>query len=287
MLFTLSRHLLLLVVTCWLTGQGFVHILEAAEDKPFPGRSFSPWQDTFAFCNETVWNYKDGKVVSDAGDDAHRKDSPGAKGESYSRRCFVMSRATMQFWKFARFDASQKRVSEEEYRRIIRRIARVTVWRDTLPASDRIVVPGFTNLRTFSTAYGELLRANLGEGWPTYFRPGNFALPFRPSAEAQRGIAKELRAQLKKGDPAVLWLANFPSLNINHAVVAYGVKETYDKSGDYTVWIYDPNCDATANGGRPSLLKWNSSASAFSFNKTFYFPGGEVSVRHVFTDSWH
>jgi hypothetical protein len=109
-------------------------------------------------------------------------------------------------------------------------------------------------------------------------------------------MSLELRDQLRTGEPAILWLANFPSLNINHSVVAYnitpsrGSEKIQSKDGaaeDYTLSIYDPNCDATANGGRPATLKWNAATSTFTFNKTFYFPGGPVGVRHVFTDPWH
>ena len=51
--------------------------------------------DTFAFKNETVWNYVGGSIQPEA-DRAHVRE--------YTRRCFVLSRAIVQFWKFARFE---------------------------------------------------------------------------------------------------------------------------------------------------------------------------------------
>ncbi|PTY01680.1 hypothetical protein DB346_11655 [Verrucomicrobia bacterium LW23] len=260
-----------------------------------PDRAFSPQRDTLAFCNETVWHYSDGKAVSRPDPAAHGKGTAArpAGAESYNRRCFVMSRGVMQFWKFARFEPSRPKVSEKEYAALVRRVARISVWRNALPRGERIVIPGYANLRAFSAAQGRAIRANLGLGWPTYFRPGNLALPFKPSAADQRRLAAELRAQLGRGEPAILWLANFPSLNINHAVIAYSVKDLR-KGGttsaatprDFQLAIYDPNLDPTAPGAAPTLLRWNSAHGTFSFSKTFYFPGGPVSVRHVFTSSW-
>src|SRR5690242_812858 len=52
-------------------------------------------RDTFAFANETVFEYHDGH--------ASLSKSSATKRDAYNRHCFVMSRTAMQFKKFARF----------------------------------------------------------------------------------------------------------------------------------------------------------------------------------------
>ena len=61
--------------------------------------------DTFAFKNETVWNYVGGSVEPEQ-DKTHVRE--------YTRRCFVLSRAIVQFWKFATFDPQFKPLPADE-----------------------------------------------------------------------------------------------------------------------------------------------------------------------------
>ena len=53
-------------------------------------------RDTFAFANQTVFEYHDGHA-------SLRKNST-VKRDAYNRHCFVLCRTAMQFRKFARFD---------------------------------------------------------------------------------------------------------------------------------------------------------------------------------------
>ncbi|HEV2994349.1 MAG TPA: hypothetical protein VGW99_00175, partial [Chthoniobacterales bacterium] len=55
-------------------------------------------RDTLAFANSTVFAYQQGTIVS------HRNPDQKEKSKRYTRRCFVMSRTVVQFYKFARFD---------------------------------------------------------------------------------------------------------------------------------------------------------------------------------------
>jgi hypothetical protein len=72
--------------------------LPAYEPPAVPApRPFRYDTDTFSFANETVWNYVNGSVQSESSHPQDRK-------RDYTRRCFVVTRAAVQFWKFARFD---------------------------------------------------------------------------------------------------------------------------------------------------------------------------------------
>src|SRR6267378_2929583 len=54
-------------------------------------------RDTFAFANQTVFEYHEGH--------ASLRKSSATKKDAYNRHCFVMSRTAAQFKKFARFEA--------------------------------------------------------------------------------------------------------------------------------------------------------------------------------------
>ncbi len=99
-------------------------------------------------------------------------------------------------------------------------------------------------------------------------------LVFPPSARHQAKLNRRLRQSLDAGHPMVLWLANFPSLNINHAVLVYSLTR---KQGRFVYSVYDPNDSKT-----PKKLTYSPSNRSFSFQKTFYFKGGKVDVRSVY-----
>src|SRR5215467_13355509 len=53
-------------------------------------------RDTFAFANQTVFEYHEGH--------ASLRRASATKQDAYNRHCFVMSRTALQFKKFARFE---------------------------------------------------------------------------------------------------------------------------------------------------------------------------------------
>ena len=53
-------------------------------------------RDTFAFANQTVFEYHEGH--------ASLRKASATKQDAYNRHCFVMSRTATQFKKFARFE---------------------------------------------------------------------------------------------------------------------------------------------------------------------------------------
>jgi hypothetical protein len=239
------------------------------------GRPFSFERDTFAFANETVWRYENGgRVTAPDPPDAGRLDR-------YTRRCFPMAAAVVQFWKSARFEPQAPPVPTEELARRIRLVRDRAAWAPARPLDQRVVFPGYASFRDLSERAGELLRANLGSGWITYFHFRKYSMPFVPSPEHQERVNEQVRLWLARGQPIVLWLYNFPRVNINHAVTVFADAPA-PEPGQCAYVVYDPNyTDA------PRRLIFDQASQSFSYGKTFYFAGGMVHVRPVYLGLLH
>jgi len=229
-------------------------------------RPFCYATDTFAFANETVFNYVNGSVQSEAGGAARKRD--------YTRRCFVVTRAAVQFWKFARFDPDAAPLSAGPLADRIREVTERSVWLPALSPAQRVVFPGYSNLREISAANPGIFQENIGLGWPVYFRAGNapIAMPLDGSTEAR--LNDEILHDLAMNDPTIVWLYRFPSLAINHVVIIISGR----KSGNHVHYlVYDPNY---TDG--PKQLDYDSATRTFSYQPTFYFKGGAVDVRALY-----
>jgi len=233
------------------------------------GRPFQYPDDTFAFANELVFNYESG--VPSASTNAP------ARQQAYTRRCFVKAAGVVQFWKHARFDPQAAPVPQAELARRIRQVRNRAAWWPSEPPERRIVFPGFANLHDFSDREGPLLRANMGAGWTTYFHPRKYPMPFLPSPEEESRVADDLQFWMDQGHPMVIWIYNFPNVDINHAVTVYG-KTQPPRPDTLAFHVYDPNF---TDG--PRTLLFDAVARTFSYEKTFYFPGGTVHVRPMYT----
>jgi hypothetical protein len=228
-------------------------------------RPFRFATDTFSFANETVWNYVGGTV---------QKETPEAKKRAYTRHCFTVTRAAEQFWKFARFAPGAKPLPEARIAERIRDVTGRPVWLPALSPDARIVFPGYASLREMSAAQPGLFQANIGLGWPVYFRAGNMpiVLPVTRSTEAR--LNDEIRRDLRKNDPTIVWLYNFPSLNINHVVVIFAGERD---GAIFRYTVYDPNyADA------PKQLEFDPAKRTFSYQPTFFFKGGNVTARAIY-----
>src|SRR5438067_13717106 len=84
-------------------------------------------RDTLSFANWTVFTYENGHIVS------HKNQY----GHHYSRRCFVMSRTVVQFYKFAQFDPHASPLDDKELAKRIRDVTRKRPWHPTLPPEQR------------------------------------------------------------------------------------------------------------------------------------------------------
>jgi hypothetical protein len=230
-------------------------------------KMFSFERDTFAFNNETFWKYQEGKLVS--------KESEEPK---YAHRCFVMSRSALQFFKFSKFQPSLPKISSEKLSERIGEVSRISVWRDESEL-EKIVIPGHANLRELSLKQPDLLKVNIGNAWPTYFRAGNASLALHPSENHRRDTFQQLKNWLDRKHPMVLWLwGKVDGARINHSVLAYDYKLGHDS---VTFWVYDPNIPTS-----PQKMIYDPKINRFFYAKTFYFPGGEVDVRPIYLSSF-
>jgi hypothetical protein len=230
-------------------------------------RPFQYDTDTFSFANETVWNYVNGSVQSES---SH----PQAGKRDYTRRCFVVTRAAVQFWKFTRFDPTAAPLPHDELAARIREVTERSVWLPAFSRDQRIVFPGYANLREISAADPGIFQANIGLGWPVYFRAGNMPIVAPVYRETEARLNDEIFRDLQLNWPTLVWLYNFPSLNINHVVVVIAGQREH---GKFRYQVYDPNY---TNG--PKHLDYDRATRTFSYQPTFYFKGGTVDARAIY-----
>jgi hypothetical protein len=136
------------------------------------------------------------------------------------------------------------------------------------------VFPGYANLFDLSAAQPLVLQKNLGAGWPIFVRPGNTPMVFPPSRAHQERTFRELKQSLALKYPVIVWMVTFPDMGLNHSVLVYDVRETKTKA---VFSVYDPN-----DVKRPKKLEYDPVSRTFSFQSTFYFPGGPVDLRTIY-----
>ncbi len=206
-----------------------------------------------------------------------RRDKPGQeKVHRYTRRCFVMSRTVVQFHKFARFDPRAPALGDRELAHRIRNVTRRAPWHPALPPEERVVFPGYRDLRQLSEQRGFILQKNIGLGWPAYLRIGNSRMFFLHSTSYQEKTHRELNEALDQGKLFVAYLSDFPTLHINHAVMVYARKPGR-RDGVDRYNCYDPN-----HPDGPRELKWLPKQEVFNFQKDQEFVGGFTRVYHVY-----
>jgi hypothetical protein len=238
------------------------------------GHPFSFHRDTFAFANETALEFHNGHGFP-------RHETGPQKPKRFTQHCFVMSRSVAQFRKFARFDPSLAPLDDQQLAARVRKVTSWIPWAPPLPVQDRIVIPGYANLRTLSRDRPGILQENIGLGWPTYFRPGNWRilLPHGPAQQARTHA--ELERSLARGEFFVAYLTNFPeSLNINHGVLVYEKEDNRGRgnnSQNLRYRVYDPN-----HSERPRTLEWSPRDSRFLYQPDWDFVGGKVVVWQVY-----
>lgn len=235
-------------------------------ETPAP-RPFKYATDTFAFANETVWNYVDGKVTKETGADNTKK-------RDYTRRCFVVSRAAVQFWKFAKFVPAGEPLPPYQLAARIRAVTERDVWQPPLPPGQRVAFPGYASLREISAANPGAFQENIGLGWPVYFRAGNMPIVIPIGRDTESELNNEIFRDLQMNFPTIIWLYNFPSLDINHVLVVISGRHDGNR---YHYQVYDPNY---ATG--PRNLDFDVPTRTFTYQPTFYFKGGAVEARAIY-----
>jgi hypothetical protein len=226
-------------------------------------------RDTFAFANQTVFEYHDGH--------ASLRKKASVKRDAYNRHCFVMCRTAMQFRKFARFDPKGAPLDDASLAARVRAVTHRAAWARPLPENQRIVFPGYRNLREMSEARRELLQLNIGHGWPSYFRFSNARMMFQDGAGYQAKTHARLNAALARGEVFIGFLTTYPRLSINHSVLIYKQKSFSPNPGVERYFVYDPNHPES-----PRELTWSPRARSFSYEKDWDFIGGSVRVYQVY-----
>jgi len=117
-------------------------------------------RDTFAFANQTVFEYHEGH--------ASLRKSSGTKRDAYNRHCFVMSRTAAQFKKFALFEPRGKPLDDASLAARVRDVTRQPAWGNPLPENQRIVFPGYKDLKEMSKARREVVQLSIGHFLTTY-----------------------------------------------------------------------------------------------------------------------
>ncbi len=229
-------------------------------------RSFDASRDTPDYANETVFAY-DGRPVPEQ--------SAVETGVQYRRRCFVMVKGVLQFWKFAEFRPNEPVITPDDYHQRVKEISRIPAWSNR---DGKVVIPGFSDLREFSKVHGALLRAEMG-GWvPTYTRLGNMRVMAPSFPDGRRACAAWLAERVADGEPCGVFVSRLPGMI--HAVILYRVQKL--PAGDYRFMVYDPNLPAATN-----TLSFSNDSAKFSFDPTFYFSGGDVNVQRIYISPVH
>jgi hypothetical protein len=181
----------------------------------------------------------------------------------------------MQFHKFARFDPHAPPLDDNALAVRIRNVTRRAAWEKSLPTNQRVVFPGYPNLRAMSDDRREVVRRNIGLGWPTYFRIGNYRMLFEHDSSMETHA--NLNAALARGELFTGFLTTYPRLSINHAVLVYERKPVSQNDGIEHYLVYDPN-----HPGSPRELTWSARTRSFSYQKDWDFIGGSVRVYQIY-----
>jgi len=228
-----------------------------------PGQAiFLPERDTPGYANETVFAY-DGRPM-ESGD-----------GVKYTRRCFILVKGVLQFWKFSRFEPEAPALERTEVERRILEVCHTPPWSSR---AERVVFRGFTDLRDLSEQHGDLLREHMGIWLPTYLRLGNMRIMMPSIEPGRRACAEWLKERVEQGEPAAVLICRLPRMV--HAVLVYAVEVT--EEGDYRFTVYDPNLL-----DEPRQLVFSRDEGIFRYDPTFYFAGGGVNVLRIYLSPFH
>lgn len=233
---------------------------------PVPARlvtDFEPETGGFGFANGLLWDYDGGQPRG------RRRAAP----DDLTHRCVLMARAARQFHYAARFDASLPRLSREDYALRVERVLASDPRREE-PVEDPVVVPGFANLRSFSSAYEGLLRDRTASGTAAYMQRGNWRMIVPFSAGHQRRTAEGLLASLAQGHPPIVHLVNFPDIDVNHVVLVFAAESDATR---VRFSSYDPN-----QPGKRVWLSYDRELARFELEKTPYFPGGPLKAYEIY-----
>lgn len=231
-----------------------------------PVRKFDFARDTFSYANELVWvYYRDAST----GKFLHAKQEPVPE---YTHHCFVVARAAKQFFVHAEFKPQYPKVSAQEYRELVQRVRNSDP--RVKPGVERVIIPGYADLRSFSKDHEQILKEECGPAWLSYAQRGHWRMILPFTASQRERHARKVQESVRRNGLAVVHVVAFPALTINHAVVICD-SVTTPQGIDFTA--YDPNTPAA-----PITIHFNSATRRFVFPETRYYSGGELDIHEVF-----
>jgi hypothetical protein len=179
--------------------------------------------------------------------------------------------------KFARFEPNGAPLDDNDLAHRIRQVTRHAPYEQSLPIGQRVVIPGYKDLRELSQKRGWVVQKNIGLGWPTYLRIGNYRMFYKHNKKYQADMHERLNTILSHRDLFVAYLSDFPTLHINHAVLVYERKPLSRKDNADRYNCYDPN-----HPDGPRELVWLPDKQVFNFEKDEEFVGGFTRVFQVY-----
>jgi hypothetical protein len=228
-------------------------------------KAFDFRTETLAFANQTYFDYN--SSTDRAVKISRRKGSV----PDYSRHCFQLCRTVLQFHQFAEFRPDLPKVSESDYRMIVRRLSRIPVWGSG--PREKVVIPGYPDLRSFSLGQTLMLQKNMGLWWPSFWRLGNWRIVFPAPRSGQERVANWLRSELGSGRIRAVYITHFKP--INHCLVVYHC--TLEANHDLVFDVYDAN-----QPGKLVHLTYRASDLSFYLDKTWYYNLGLVTVLRLY-----
>jgi hypothetical protein len=204
-----------------------------------------------------------------------RAERPGWN-DAFANYCLVIARAASQFYRFARFAADRPPAPTEEYDRLVRAVLSEPPWAPPVTEAERVVIPGYPDLHSFSAAHEKVIKAALGSNVLSmmHWRTWRVGVDFPP--EHQERLARELIAEVDAGRPVPLMITNFPHEDLlNHSVLVYD-RRPAQQGTDFAA--YDPN-----DPGSPLTLYYDDAARAFWVGPLTYSPPGRVRAFRLYT----
>ena len=231
-----------------------------------PPRRFAFATDTFAFANESHFEYADDPVAGT------RVWGPRRPAPTFALHCAGLVRGARQFMVNARFDPGAAPADPERYLALVREVLRRDP-RVTRPTEPAVVIPGFADLRSFSAAYPDMLRDQFRD-WREVMPRGDWKIVVPFLASWQDRTATHLLAKVRSGTVALIRVVRFPKVALNHAVLLFDAEE---RDGEVVFQAYDPNDPAA-----PIAVTFDRTAGTFFFPSRRYFDGGPVKVFEVY-----
>ncbi len=229
----------------------------AAVPTAVPAFSFAT--DTFAFPNQVRAKNRDADDL-------------------YANYCFVMARSLRQFFAFARFDPSAPRLDHDAYVERIRQVVARAPWEPVPPPDDRVVIPGYANLRALSGGEESAVKAALGPRFWTWVHWTNWRVVFPMTSGHQAGVAREIMDEIARGQLVQLLVTNWPKPELNHTVVAYEFREE-DAAIVFHIW--DPN-----EPGAPGIMTFDRQQSRFVATRMYDTEPGIIRAFRMYYSPW-